>query len=850
MQNSIHVRGARENNLKNINVDVPRNQIVVFTGVSGSGKSSLAFDTLYAEGQKRYVESLSAYARQFLGQATTPDVDSIEGLSPAVAIEQKTTSRNPRSTVGTMTEIYDYLRLLWARAGTPHCPDCKIEIGRQSVDEIVERIYQLPQGNKFAVIALIIRGQKGEHSNVLDQARKNGFARVRVDGTFYSLSDDIQIDKGEKHTIDIVVDRLTVRAEDAQRLVDSLEMALSLSGDTVLIYDYENMQESSFSQSYSCSNCGKSLTELSPRLFSFNHQLGACPACHGLGIHLNSEDYERFNNSQYETDGELIASSCPACLGDRLSAQPLAVTVGGMNIAEFCKLSVNDAIDMVESLELLGAKRTIAKPIIAEIRARLLFMKKVGLTYLTLARVSGTLSGGESQRIRLASQIGSGLAGVLYVLDEPSIGLHQRDHSLLLTALRDLCDLGNSLLIVEHDEETIRQADWIIDIGPGAGKHGGEIVAQGPMDSIMNSSKSITGQYLSGEKRIEVPEKRRSGNGQTLGIIGASENSLKDIDVYIPLGTLTCVTGVSGSGKSSLINEILYKKLAAQLNRAQTRPGKHKEIVGTEFLNKVIHIDQSPIGRSPRSNPATYTGLFDLIRSHYALTSESKVRGYEARRFSFNVKGGRCEACAGEGLMKIRMHFLPDVFVPCEVCKGKRFNRETLEVHYKGKNIADVLAMTAEEALAFFKSMPKIRKRIEAICKVGLGYVQLGQASTTLSGGEVQRVKLAAELLKPATGKTLYVMDEPTTGLHTADVHQLINIMHELVDSGNTVVVIEHSMAVIKNADYIIDLGPDGGVNGGGLVCAGSPEEVSRCEASYTGRFLKKELKEHGKQWN
>ncbi|MEO2255436.1 excinuclease ABC subunit UvrA [Paenibacillus amylolyticus] len=850
MQNFIHVRGARENNLKNINVDVPRDQIVVFTGVSGSGKSSLAFDTLYAEGQKRYVESLSAYARQFLGQATTPDVDSIEGLSPAVAIEQKTTSRNPRSTVGTMTEIYDYLRLLWARAGTPHCPDCKIEIGRQSVDEIVERIYQLPQGNKFAVIAPIIRGQKGEHSNVLDQARKNGFARVRVDGTFYSLSDDIQIDKGEKHTIDIVVDRLTVRAEDAQRLVDSLEMALTLSGDTVLIYDYESMQESSFSQSYSCSNCGKSLTELSPRLFSFNHQLGACPECHGLGIHLNSEDYERFNNSQYETDGELFVSSCPACLGDRLSAQPLAVTVGGMNIAEFCKLSVNDAIGVVESLELLGAKRTIAKPIIAEIRARLLFMKKVGLTYLTLARVSGTLSGGESQRIRLASQIGSGLAGVLYVLDEPSIGLHQRDHSLLLAALRDLCDLGNSLLIVEHDEETIRQADWIIDIGPGAGKHGGEIVAQGSMDNIMNSSKSITGQYLSGEKRIEVPEKRRSGNGQTLGIIGASENSLKDIDVYIPLGTLTCVTGVSGSGKSSLINEILYKKLAAQLNRAQTRPGKHKEIVGTEFLDKVIHIDQSPIGRSPRSNPATYTGLFDLIRSHYALTSESKVRGYEARRFSFNVKGGRCEACAGEGLMKIRMHFLPDVFVPCEVCKGKRFNRETLEIHYKGKNIADVLAMTAEEALVFFKSMPKIRKRIEAICKVGLGYVQLGQASTTLSGGEAQRVKLAAELLKPATGKTLYVMDEPTTGLHTADVHQLINIMHELVDNGNTVVVIEHSMVVIKNADYVIDLGPEGGVNGGGLVCAGSPEEVSRCEASYTGRFLKKELKEHGKQWN
>ncbi|MFC9711547.1 excinuclease ABC subunit UvrA [Paenibacillus sp. NPDC056933] len=844
MQNYIYVRGARENNLKNINVDVPRDQMVVFTGVSGSGKSSLAFDTLYAEGQKRYVESLSAYARQFLGQNTTPDVDSIEGLSPAVAIEQKTTSRNPRSTVGTMTEIYDYLRLLWARAGTPHCPNCKIEIGRQSVDEIVEHIFQLPQGAKFAVLAPIIRGQKGEHRDVFDQARKDGFARVRVDGTHYTLSDEIEIDKGQKHTIDIVVDRLTVRDEDAQRLADSIELALSLSGDIVTIYEYENMQETSFSQSYSCSKCGTSLNELSPRLFSFNHQLGACQTCHGLGIQLKPEDYEHLKNSQFETYGELTTLSCPDCQGDRLSAQPLAVTVGGMNIAEFCKLSINDAIDAINNLELRGAKSTIAKPITDEIITRLLFMKKVGLTYLTLSRVSSTLSGGESQRIRLASQIGSGLAGVLYVLDEPSIGLHQRDHSLLLAALRDLRDQGNSLLIVEHDEETIRQADWIVDIGPGAGKHGGELVAQGTLKMIMNEPNSLTGQYLSGKKRIRVPENRRSGNGNTLGIIGATENSLKGIDVHIPLGTLTCVTGVSGSGKSSLINEILYKKLAAQLNRAQTRPGKHKEIVGAEFLNKVIHIDQSPIGRSPRSNPATYTGLFDLIRSHYALTSEAKVRGYEARRFSFNVKGGRCEACAGDGVMKIRMHFLPDVFVPCEVCKGKRFNRETLEIYYKGKNIADVLAMTAEEAVTFFENMPKIRKRIEAICKVGLGYVQLGQASTTLSGGEAQRVKLAAELLKPATGKTLYVMDEPTTGLHVDDVNQLINIMHELVDSGNTVIVIEHSMEVIKNADYIIDLGPEGGINGGELVCVGSPEEVSRCETSHTGRFLKKVLEE------
>ncbi|OAB42497.1 excinuclease ABC subunit UvrA [Paenibacillus glacialis] len=845
MQKFINVRGARENNLKNINVDVPRDQIVVFTGVSGSGKSSLAFDTLYAEGQKRYVESLSAYARQFLGQATTPDVDSIDGLSPAVAIEQKTTSRNPRSTVGTMTEIYDYLRLLWARAGTPHCPDCKVEIGRQSVDEIVERIYQFPQGSKFAVIAPIIRGQKGEHSNVLDQARKNGFARVRVDGTFYNLSDEIQIDKAKKHTIDIVVDRLTVREEDAQRLVDSLEIALSLSGDTVMIYEYGSLQETCFSQSYSCSICGKSLTELSPRLFSFNHQLGACQACHGLGIQLQSGDYERLFNAQKETNDELAAPPCPDCLGDRLSPQTLAVTVGGINIADFCKLSVIDAVDMVTNLELPGAKNTIAIPIVSEISARLLFMKKVGLTYLTLSRVSSTLSGGESQRIRLASQIGSGLTGVLYVLDEPSIGLHQRDHSLLLSALRDLCDQGNSLLIVEHDEETIRQADWIVDIGPGAGKHGGELVALGTLEMIMNEPTSITGQYLSGKKRIEVPDKRRLGNGKKLGIIGAAENNLKDIDVYIPLGTLTCVTGVSGSGKSSLINEILYKKLATELNRAKTKPGKYRAIEGTEFLDKVIHIDQSPIGRSPRSNPATYTGVFDLIRSHFALTSEAKVRGYEARRFSFNVKGGRCEACAGDGVMKIQMHFLPDVYVPCEVCKGKRYNRETLEIYYKGKNIADVLAMTAEEALVFFENMPKIRKRIAAICKVGLGYVQLGQASTTLSGGEAQRVKLATELLKPATGSTLYVMDEPTTGLHIADVHQLINIMHELVESGNTVVVIEHSLEVIKNADFIIDLGPEGGIHGGELVCVGTPEEVSRCEISYTGRFLKNELKGH-----
>ncbi|MFC4306781.1 excinuclease ABC subunit UvrA [Cohnella boryungensis] len=843
MQSFIRVRGARENNLRGINIDIPRDQMVVFTGVSGSGKSSLAFDTLYAEGQKRYVESLSAYARQFLGQVTTPDVDSIEGLSPAIAIEQKTTSNNPRSTVGTVTEIYDYLRLLYARVGTPHCPDCKVEVGRQSVDEIVDKILTLPQGARFAILAPVIREQKGEHDKTLDWARSNGYVRVRVNGTFHTLSETIQLDKNNPHTIDIVVDRLSVKLEDAQRIGDSLEQAFSLSGDTVTIYEYENQQETTFSQSYGCSQCGHSIAELSPRMFSFNNQSGACQTCHGLGVKLQTGGDERFILMQKEIEDQLSDQPCPDCHGDRLAPLQLAVTVGGLNIAEFCRLSVDNANAFIERLNLPGAKATIADPILHEIGSRLMFMNKVGLSYITLARSSGTLSGGEGQRIRLATQIGSGLSGVLYVLDEPSIGLHQRDHARLLGALRDMRDKGNTLVIVEHDEETIRQADWVVDIGPKAGKHGGEVVAQGTLEALTNEPNSITGQYLSGKKSIAVPEIRRPGNGKYVTIVGAAENNLKEIDIAVPLGVLTCVSGVSGSGKSSLVNEILYKKLAAELNRAQTRPGKYKEVKGYELLDKVIYIDQSPIGRTPRSNPATYTGLFDLIRSHYALTNEAKVRGYDARRFSFNVSGGRCEACAGDGLMKIEMHFLPDVYVPCEVCKGKRYNRETLEIRYKGKSIADVLAMTADEALSFFEPIPKIRRRIAAICKAGLGYVQLGQASTTLSGGEAQRVKLAAELLKPATGSTLYVMDEPTTGLHVADVHQLVEIMHELINNGNTVIVIEHHMDVIKNAEYMIDLGPEGGVDGGHVVCTGTPEEVAACESSHTGRYLRGELK-------
>ncbi|WP_440119315.1 excinuclease ABC subunit UvrA [Paenibacillus sp. QZ-Y1] len=940
MRNFIQVHGAREHNLKNIDIQIPRDQIVVITGVSGSGKSSLAFDTLYAEGQMRYVESLSSYARQFLGQINKPDVDSIEGLSPAIAIEQKTTSNNPRSTVGTVTEIYDYLRLLWARVGTPHCPTCKGEVTRQSVDQIVDQVNKLPQGTKYMVLAPIVQDKKGEHQPVFEQARMNGYARVRVDGAVMNLSEEIQLDKNRKHTIGIVVDRLVVKEGDSQRLTDSLETAISLSGDTVVIQRMDRGEDLLFSQSFACPHCGFSLPELSPSMFSFNNQYGACPTCSGLGFHLkvdpgkvapdlsrtlnsgaikatgwgNAESnsyckmyYEaigkragfdldtpldqfseeamdmlfygthgeklelrwesnrrekmlhqafegivnnldrRYRETQSDTmrkelEGYMSALACHDCHGDRLAPMLLAVTVCELNISDFCKLSVTEAIHFIENMHLSSAKAKIAAPITTEVVDRLVFLKNVGLEYLTLSRTAGTLSGGESQRIRLATQIGSRLTGVLYILDEPSIGLHQRDNERLLSALKEMRDLGNTVIVVEHDEDTMRQADWIIDIGPGAGINGGEVVAQGTLEQITSEQRSLTGQYLSYQKWIPVPDNRRPGNGHHLTITGAAENNLKDITVSIPLGTITCVTGVSGSGKSSLVNEILYKKLAAILHRAHTRAGKHEQIDGIHHLDKIINIDQSPIGRTPRSNPATYTGLFDNIRSLFAMTNEAKVRAYGPGRFSFNIRGGRCEACTGDGLMRIGMHFLPDVYVPCDVCKGKRYNRETLEVHYKGKSIADILEMTADEAVVFFGNVPKIRKKIEALCKVGLGYVKLGQSSTTLSGGEAQRVKLASELLKPATGSTLYVMDEPTTGLHVADVQQLIHILHVLADEGNTVVVIEHNLDVIKNADYLIDLGPEGGNNGGNILCTGTPEQVVECEPSYTGQYLRKEL--------
>ncbi|MCW3794828.1 excinuclease ABC subunit UvrA [Paenibacillus sp. LS1] len=851
MHNVIQVHGAREHNLKNIDIQIPRDQIVVITGVSGSGKSSLAFDTLYAEGQMRYVESLSSYARQFLGQVNKPDVDSIEGLSPAIAIEQKTTSNNPRSTVGTVTEIYDYLRLLWARAGTPHCPTCKGEVTRQSVDQIVDQIYKQPEGTKYMVLAPIVHDKKGEHQHIFEQAKLNGYARVRVDGIIMNLSEPIQLDKKRKHTIAIVVDRLVVKEGDSQRLTDSLEIAISLSGDTVVIHLMDRGEDLLFSQSFACPHCGFSLPELTPSMFSFNNQYGACPTCSGLGFHLQVDpgrltpdlsptQAERIGK---EIEGNMSALPCQDCHGDRLAPMLLAVTVSDLNIAEYCKLSITEGIQFIQKMNLSPAKAQIAAPIVTEIVDRLVFMEKVGLEYLTLSRTAGTLSGGESQRIRLATQIGSRLTGVLYILDEPSIGLHQRDNERLLSALTEMRDLGNSVIVVEHDEDTMRHADWIIDVGPGAGINGGEVVAQGTLEQIISEQRSLTGQYLSYQKWISVPESRRPGNGHHLTIIGAAENNLKDITVSIPLGTITCVTGVSGSGKSSLVNEILYKKLASTLHRAHTRAGKHEQMDGIQHLDKVISIDQSPIGRTPRSNPATYTGLFDNIRSLFAMTNEAKVRAYGPGRFSFNIRGGRCEACTGDGLMRIGMHFLPDVYVPCDICKGKRYNRETLEVRYKGKSIADILEMTADEAVVFFENVPKIRKKIEALCKVGLGYVQLGQASTTLSGGEAQRVKLASELLKPATGSTLYVMDEPTTGLHIADVQQLIHILHVLADEGNTVVVIEHNLDVIKNADYLIDLGPEGGSNGGNILCTGTPEQVADFEANYTGQYLRRELR-------
>ena len=940
MKDKIVIRGARENNLKNVDLTIPRDKMVVFTGLSGSGKSSLAFDTIYAEGQRRYVESLSAYARQFLGQMDKPDVDSIDGLSPAISIDQKTTSKNPRSTVGTVTEIYDYLRLLWARAGTPHCPKCGKEIKRQTVDQIVDRIEALGEGTRFIIYSPVIRGKKGEHSKVFEDARKSGFVRVRVDGIQYDLNETIPCEKNKKHTIELVVDRLVIREGQRRRLTDSIETACAHSGGLVVIHLPDKDEELSFSQNYACEDCGISMPELEPRMFSFNNPAGACPSCSGLGFRLIADpelvipDKDKsilqgaiqasgWNSARtdsvfrmyfealaqkyhfslsvpvkelskealdvilYGTKGEKIrmtynrgngmgvleqpfegilnnisrrfretqsdaarkeleecmsTAPCPVCKGKRLSDIALAVTVGGMGIMDFCAMSVRDELEFMENLKLEGNMAIVAQQIIREIKSRLRFLMDVGLQYLTLSRSAGTLSGGESQRIRLATQIGSSLTGVLYILDEPSIGLHQRDNDKLLMTLKKLRDLGNTLIVVEHDEDTMREADFIVDVGPGAGSHGGEIVAAGSLEDICREPRSVTGQYLSGIKKIPVPSHRRAGNGKTLKILGATENNLKNLDVEIPLGTLTCVTGVSGSGKSSLICQVLNKTLAAKLNHARTRPGACKGIEGLEHLDKVINIDQSPIGRTPRSNPATYTGLFNDIRDLFASTADAKMRGYGPGRFSFNVKGGRCEACNGDGLVKIEMHFLADVYVPCEVCHGQRYNRETLEVQYKGKNIAQVLDMTAEEAVEFFQNIPKISKKAQTMVDVGLGYVKLGQSSTSLSGGEAQRVKLATELSRAFTGRTIYVLDEPTTGLHAADVHRLIDVLQKLVDAGNTVLVIEHNLDVIKTADYIIDLGPEGGDQGGFLVASGTPEEVAQVPESYTGQYLKKYL--------
>ncbi|MFO7160863.1 MAG: excinuclease ABC subunit UvrA [[Clostridium] cellulosi] len=937
--NSIKIKGAREHNLKNIDVEIPRNKLVVFTGLSGSGKSSLAFDTIYAEGQRRYVESLSSYARQFLGQMDKPDVDSIEGLSPAISIDQKTTSKNPRSTVGTVTEIYDYLRLLYARIGIPHCPICGREIKQQTIDQIVDKVMELETGTKIQVLAPVVRARKGEHVKEFESARKSGFVRVRVDGIIYDLSEEIKLEKNKKHNIEIVVDRLVIKPEIQGRLTDSIETASGLSGGLVII-DVVGGDEILFSQNYACPEHGVSIEELEPRMFSFNNPYGACPKCSGLGVFMridpdliipdknlsiregaiNGSGWnmgESFSIAQmyyeglakhygfsldtpvkdlpkkvidvilYGTNGEKIkierksdfgsgtyytafegvignlerryketssdwmreeiesymsAEKCPECGGARLKKEVLAVTVGGMNINDFCHLSVTDALKFIEGLKLTKKEELIANRILKEIKSRLGFLKNVGLEYLTLARSASTLSGGESQRIRLATQIGSSLTGVVYILDEPSIGLHQRDNDKLLATLKNLRDIGNTLIVVEHDEDTMYAADWIVDIGPGAGIHGGKVVCAGTAEDIKKCPDSITGQYLSGVKKIEVPKHRRKGNGKSLVIRGARENNLKGIDVTIPLGEFVCVTGVSGSGKSSLVNEILYKSLAVQLNGAKGKAGAHDCIEGVEYLDKVINIDQSPIGRTPRSNPATYTGVFSDIRAIFATTQDARMRGYNAGRFSFNVKGGRCEACQGDGIIKIEMHFLPDIYVPCDVCKGKRYNRETLEVKYKGKNISDILDMTVEEAMEFFESVPKIHRKLKTLCDVGLSYIKVGQPATTLSGGEAQRVKLAAELSKRPTGKTIYILDEPTTGLHAADVHKLIDVLQKLVDAGNTVVVIEHNLDVIKTADYIIDLGPEGGDRGGTVVVCGTPEKVAKCEQSYTGKYLKKYL--------
>ena len=940
MNDKIIIQGARENNLKNVNLTIPRDKLIVFTGLSGSGKSSLAFDTIYAEGQRRYVESLSSYARQFLGQMDKPDVDSIDGLSPAISIDQKTTSKNPRSTVGTVTEIYDYLRLLWARVGVPHCPKCGKEIARQTIDQIVDRVEALGEGTRFIVLSPVIRGKKGEHQKVFEDARKQGFARVRVDGILYDLTEQIVLEKNKKHNIELVVDRLVLKDGLRRRLTDSIETACSHSGGLVIIELPGTKEELSFSQNYACEDCGISLSELEPRMFSFNNPSGACPHCTGLGFQLVADEdlvipdktksvldgaiqvsgwqsartdsvfrmyfealaqkyrfslnvpfgelsdeakdlilygtkgeklrmtYNRGNGmgvleqpfegimnniarryretqsdaARKELEECMSTAPCPHCNGERLSEIARAVTVGGMGIMDFCAMSVEKELQFMEELRLDGNMAIVAEQIVKEIKSRLRFLTDVGLSYLTLTRSAGTLSGGESQRIRLATQIGSSLMGVLYILDEPSIGLHQRDNDKLLATLKHLRDIGNTLIVVEHDEDTMRAADFIVDVGPGAGSRGGEIVATGSLEDIIACEQSLTGQYLSGVKKIPVPSARRSGNGGILTIEGATENNLKDIDVTIPLGTLTCVTGVSGSGKSSLVGEVLNKTLLGKLNHARTRPGACRCIHGLEHLDKVIDIDQSPIGRTPRSNPATYTGLFNDIRDLFAATNDAKMRGYGPGRFSFNVKGGRCEACSGDGLVKIEMHFLADVYVPCEVCKGARYNRETLEVQYKGKNISQVLDMTAEEAVDFFENLPKIRRKAQTLVEVGLGYVKLGQSSTTLSGGEAQRVKLATELARVSTGRTIYVLDEPTTGLHAADVHKLIDVLQRLVDAGNTVLVIEHNLDVIKTADHIIDLGPEGGDGGGQVVACGTPEQVAAVEGSYTGQYLKSYL--------
>lgn len=933
----IIINGAREHNLKNVNLEIPRDKLIVFTGLSGSGKSSLAFDTIYAEGQRRYVESLSSYARMFLGQTDKPDVDNIEGLSPAIAIDQKTTSKNPRSTVGTVTEIYDYLRLLYARVGVPHCPICGREIRRQTVDQIADRVLSLDNGTKIQVLAPVIRGKKGEHKKELERAKKSGFARVRADGIIYDLSEDISLEKNKKHTVEIVVDRLVIKDEIRSRLSDSIETAAKLTGGLVLI-NVIGGEDLTFSQNYACPEHGASIDELSPRMFSFNNPFGACPKCTGLGVFMKvdpelvipnknlsinqggikasgwamegnsianmyfvalSQKYgfsldtpikdlpdEIVDILLYGTNGEVLTLNrtsaygkstlerpfegvinnlerryretgsnwikeeiqgymaeipCDECHGQRLSRESLAVTVGGINIADFCRMSVVQALEFVKGLEeqLSDKEKFIANSIIKEIKSRLGFLNNVGLGYLTLSRSAGTLSGGESQRIRLATQIGSSLMGVLYILDEPSIGLHQRDNNKLLDTLKHLRDIGNTVIVVEHDEDTMRAADFIVDVGPGAGVHGGEIVCAGDVETIKACKNSVTGQYLSGARKIPVPEQRRKGNKKFLEVIGATQNNLKNIDVKFPLGELICVTGVSGSGKSSLVNEILYKHLASSLNRAKTRSGAHKEIKGIENLDKVVDINQSPIGRTPRSNPATYTGVFTDIRELYASTQDAKMHGFSSSRFSFNVKGGRCEACQGDGILKIEMHFLPDVYVPCEVCGGKRYNRETLEVKYKGKSIYDVLEMTVEEGCEFFSNIPKIERKLKTLSEVGLGYIKIGQPATTLSGGEAQRVKLAAELSKKGTGKTVYILDEPTTGLHIADVHKLIEVLQKLVDAGNTVIVIEHNLDLIKTADYIIDLGPEGGDQGGTIVAQGTPEQVAQNEKSYTGHYLK-----------